>query len=523
ENLSGHSMDDVKVHYNSSRPAQLQAHAYAQGNQIHLAPGQEKHLAHEAWHVVQQKQGRVKPTMQLKSQVNINDDAGLEKEADAMGEKAKSADTRSYQLKQNNVDYLVAQRMNIDKVPWQKIEFRQLKERQAGQSGWTNDSIDDLLEWSKSFNQFRSVLLNSTHLEFQKIKSQFINGEPLPNKIKDINTKLSKTNKLWLNASRSDRDQYNLPDLDLLASYLLAILYSSEHIEFKPDIDFTPEQVKAAKAADSGLSRNNNEARSTLRNRELARRVASMKLAHGADKNIVPVKGDASDIGYYCVATGVHKDTLYVAFNYKKTRFISSKGMKMERELAESNLISASALSNIRKGTADFLKGHKKLGHLHIQFLRAEPKPPKPKDEAHAPAHAEMQLLKVLQGALKTVGVSKPCCKHCTTGLQSKKVQFHSSHDRSVSNWIPQKDFNVENYHAIYANRKIITLHYNLNSLRVKKVRDKFKRKLNSLYPNVVLYFGVAYGKLNLTIDTSKFASASAEDGFMQLMDQTRW
>jgi len=88
ENLSGYSMDDVKVHYNSSKPAQLQAHAYAQGTDIHLAPGQEKHLPHEAWHVVQQKQGRVKPTRQLKSKVNINDDVGLEKEADVMGNKA---------------------------------------------------------------------------------------------------------------------------------------------------------------------------------------------------------------------------------------------------------------------------------------------------------------------------------------------------------------------------------------------------------------------------------------------------
>jgi len=87
ENLSGYSMDDVKVHYNSSKPAQLQAHAYAQGTDIHLAPGQEKHLPHEAWHVVQQKQGRVKPTRQLKSNVNINDDTRLEKEADVMGDK----------------------------------------------------------------------------------------------------------------------------------------------------------------------------------------------------------------------------------------------------------------------------------------------------------------------------------------------------------------------------------------------------------------------------------------------------
>ncbi|WP_340202938.1 DUF4157 domain-containing protein [Ascidiimonas sp. W6] len=88
ENLSGHSMDDVKVHYNSPKPAQLQAHAYAQGNQIHLASGQEKHLPHEAWHVVQQKQGRVKPTRQLQAKVAINDDMGLEKEADIMGAKA---------------------------------------------------------------------------------------------------------------------------------------------------------------------------------------------------------------------------------------------------------------------------------------------------------------------------------------------------------------------------------------------------------------------------------------------------
>jgi hypothetical protein len=44
ENLSGFSMSDVKVHYNSDKPAQLQAHAYAQGTDIHLASGQEKHL-----------------------------------------------------------------------------------------------------------------------------------------------------------------------------------------------------------------------------------------------------------------------------------------------------------------------------------------------------------------------------------------------------------------------------------------------------------------------------------------------
>ena len=102
ESLSGYSMDDVRVHYNSPKPAQLQALAYAQGTDIHLGPGQEKHLPHEAWHVVQQKQGRVRPTMQFwkrsghsdhsnasgKSGIDINDDASLEREADVMGTKA---------------------------------------------------------------------------------------------------------------------------------------------------------------------------------------------------------------------------------------------------------------------------------------------------------------------------------------------------------------------------------------------------------------------------------------------------
>ena len=88
ESLSGYAMDDVKVHYNSAKPAQLSAHAYAEGTNIHLASGQEKHLPHEAWHVVQQKQGRVRPTTQLKGGININDDVKLEKEADVMGARA---------------------------------------------------------------------------------------------------------------------------------------------------------------------------------------------------------------------------------------------------------------------------------------------------------------------------------------------------------------------------------------------------------------------------------------------------
>lgn len=101
ENLSGMSMDDVKVHYNSDKPPQVQALAYTQGSDIYVESGQEKHLAHEAWHVVQQKQGRVKPTLQAKG-VAINDDEGLEKEADVMGERATWVGDDSLQRKEVN-------------------------------------------------------------------------------------------------------------------------------------------------------------------------------------------------------------------------------------------------------------------------------------------------------------------------------------------------------------------------------------------------------------------------------------
>ncbi len=88
ETLSGMDLDSVRVHYNSDKPAQLNALAYAQGTDIHLAPGQAHHLPHEGWHVVQQAQGRVAPSRQLKGGSPVNDDAGLESEADRMGDRA---------------------------------------------------------------------------------------------------------------------------------------------------------------------------------------------------------------------------------------------------------------------------------------------------------------------------------------------------------------------------------------------------------------------------------------------------
>jgi len=84
ESLSGFDMSDVSVYRNSKKPAAVGALAYTQGTDIYVAPGQEKHLPHEAWHAVQQKEGRVQPNNHIGG-VSMNDDANLEKEADRMG------------------------------------------------------------------------------------------------------------------------------------------------------------------------------------------------------------------------------------------------------------------------------------------------------------------------------------------------------------------------------------------------------------------------------------------------------
>ncbi|OPX43956.1 hypothetical protein CLHUN_21990 [Ruminiclostridium hungatei] len=95
ERLSGTDLSDVTVHRDSHKPQQVGALAYTQGSDIYVEPGQEQHLPHEGWHAVQQKQGRVKPTLQMKTGVSVNEDAGLEREADIMGSRALQEGVKS--------------------------------------------------------------------------------------------------------------------------------------------------------------------------------------------------------------------------------------------------------------------------------------------------------------------------------------------------------------------------------------------------------------------------------------------
>lgn len=97
EQLSGLDLSTIRVHYNAPEPKHFRARAYTQGTNIYLAPGQERHLPHEGWHAVQQMQARVRPTAYL-GRVPLNNDAGLEREAETMGASAAGASNTSRKI-----------------------------------------------------------------------------------------------------------------------------------------------------------------------------------------------------------------------------------------------------------------------------------------------------------------------------------------------------------------------------------------------------------------------------------------
>jgi len=112
EEALGGDFSDVTIYPNSDKATNVGALAYTQGTEIHFAPGQynpdsyegKELLGHELTHVMQQKAGRVTPTGKIGRDTLINDDQGLEMEAEQMGKKAALAATSSAEPIQRAVD-----------------------------------------------------------------------------------------------------------------------------------------------------------------------------------------------------------------------------------------------------------------------------------------------------------------------------------------------------------------------------------------------------------------------------------
>lgn len=94
-NAFGEDFSQVKVVPNSNEAKKAGALAFAQGMELHFAPGQFNPgsptglalIGHELTHVVQQRQGRVQANTEVEG-MPVNDDPALEAEADRMGELA---------------------------------------------------------------------------------------------------------------------------------------------------------------------------------------------------------------------------------------------------------------------------------------------------------------------------------------------------------------------------------------------------------------------------------------------------
>lgn len=98
EQSMGADFSGVQMFKDSEKASSVGANAFAQGNEVHFAPGQFKTdqagqelIGHELAHVVQQREGRVSANTSVGGKP-VNDDKGLEQEADDKGRLAAKAD-----------------------------------------------------------------------------------------------------------------------------------------------------------------------------------------------------------------------------------------------------------------------------------------------------------------------------------------------------------------------------------------------------------------------------------------------
>ncbi len=96
ENSFSQDFSNVNIHKDSSSAQDIHAKAYAQGNDIHFAPGEydpsskagHELIGHELTHVVQQKQGKVNSSTINRKSLAITQETEFEKEADEAGKLA---------------------------------------------------------------------------------------------------------------------------------------------------------------------------------------------------------------------------------------------------------------------------------------------------------------------------------------------------------------------------------------------------------------------------------------------------
>jgi hypothetical protein len=160
ENLSNFSFDDVRMHYNSDKPAQLNALAYTQGNKMFVEPGEKKYLGYLA----QQKQDQVESTMRMQW-VSVNCDVSFEKEANMMGKEDVQKMKFNSRSQFNSLfqTHPVVQRIGQDKIEsyyYRKLGIQDKMESFGGLcGGWTSIFIKDPSTAVKMWNKMKEDVI----------------------------------------------------------------------------------------------------------------------------------------------------------------------------------------------------------------------------------------------------------------------------------------------------------------------------------------------------------------------------
>lgn len=168
EESFGQSFADVSIHENSEQATQMGAKAFAQGNEIHFAGGQfnptsmegKSLLGHELTHVVQQRQGRVQPNVQMKG-FQINNDEALEQEADEMGARAARGEIlQPYGLEQGSQNVRqVIQNKVIQRFDDEVVVGHVSEERREELRTEQNDQLlSDIRNWILYLNAHQAFI-----------------------------------------------------------------------------------------------------------------------------------------------------------------------------------------------------------------------------------------------------------------------------------------------------------------------------------------------------------------------------
>lgn len=88
EAVTSLSAENVRVRYNSPKPAQLEAKAFTNDSEIHVAPGAESSLFHELGHLPRRRSQPI-PVTGYVAGVPVNDNPDFEREADRVGERIR--------------------------------------------------------------------------------------------------------------------------------------------------------------------------------------------------------------------------------------------------------------------------------------------------------------------------------------------------------------------------------------------------------------------------------------------------